>query len=158
MLRIPWRIPPSKPQMTSSETGMDSLLSFKLELQSVFTHVAAAMQRHSTSTTRCGAFGSAFESCQSVFMYSQNPLIRTLKVTRCSFWAVYVIKVKKHLLLEQNIKEVKEDISIVTLNIPNFHKAVIPRTKYIGTRSLHNSFDAKIVWNWRLQVIVSDLR
>ena len=34
--RIPWRIPPSKPQMTSSETGMDSLLSFKLDVPSVF--------------------------------------------------------------------------------------------------------------------------
>ena len=43
--------------MTSSETGMDSLLSVKLDLQNVFTRVATAMQRHPTPTTRCGSFG-----------------------------------------------------------------------------------------------------
>ena len=35
--------------------------------------------------------------------------------------------VKKHLfILKQNTKEIKEDISIVKLNISNLHKAVIP--------------------------------
>jgi len=34
--------------MTSSETGMDSLLSVKLDLQNVFTHIATAMQHHPT--------------------------------------------------------------------------------------------------------------
>ena len=33
---------------------------------------------------------------------------------------------QKHFLLKQNIKEIKEDISIVKLNISNLHKAVIP--------------------------------
>ena len=56
-----------------------------------------------------------------------------------------LLKSKNNFKLEQNVKEVKEDISIVTLNIHNFHKAIIPRTKYIGKRSLHNTFDVKIV-------------
>ena len=35
--------------------------------------------------------------------------------------------VKKHLfILKQNTKEIKEDISIVKLNISNLHKAIIP--------------------------------
>ena len=48
--------------------------------------------------------------------------------------------------LEQNTKEIKEDIGVVTLNISNLLNAVIPRKKFMD-----NSFNAKIVWNWRLQ-------
>ena len=62
-----------------------------------------------------------------------------------------------------NIEEKKEDISIVKLNISNLHKAIIYRTKRKATqnsfiyillnqnRSLHNSRNAKIVWNGHLQ-------
>ena len=64
----------------------------------------------------------------------------------------------KHHLLGQNTKEIKEDLIIFKLNIPNLHKAVIARTKSaenIQNRPvyillillviLHNSFDAKTV-------------
>ena len=47
---------------------------------------------------------------------------------------------QKHLLLEQITKEIKEDIGVVTLNISNLLKAVIPRKKFKD-----NSFNAKIV-------------
>ena len=72
----------------------------------------------------------------------------------------------KHHLLGQNTKEIKEDLIIFKLNIPNLHKAVIARTKSAENIQkspcpatsyllviLHNSFDAKIVWNWRLQIL-----
>ena len=36
---------------------------------------------------------------------------------------VLAIEVKKHLLLEQNKKEIKEDINIVKLSISNYHKS-----------------------------------
>ena len=39
-----------------------------------------------------------------------------------------VNKVKWHLLWEQNAKEIKEDISVINLNLSNLLKAVIPRT------------------------------
>ena len=42
-------------------------------------------------------------------------------------------KSKNLLLLQQNTKEIKEDISIVKLNISKFHKAFIPRLKSTGT-------------------------
>ena len=38
-------------------------------------------------------------------------------------------KSKNLLLLQQNTKEIKEDINIVKLNISKFHKAFIPRLK-----------------------------
>ena len=44
-----------------------------------------------------------------------------------------VIWVKKHLLLEQNTKDIKEHISTVKLNISNFHKVLIPGTKSTET-------------------------
>ena len=72
----------------------------------------------------------------------------------------------KHHLLGQNTKEIKQDLIIFKLNIPNLHKAVIARTKSAENIQkspcpatsyllviLHNSFDAKIVWNWRLQIL-----
>lgn len=43
----------------------------------------------------------------------------------------HVIKAKKHLLLKQNTET--EDISIVELNISDFHKVVILRTKFTKT-------------------------
>ena len=39
--------------------------------------------------------------------------------------AGFVIKVKKHLLLEQNCKEINEHISIVKLDRSDIHKAEI---------------------------------
>ena len=75
----------------------------------------------------------------------------------------------KHHLLGQNTKEIKEDLIIFKLNIsltftkPSFHgrnprKTFKNRSVYIlltgnQNRSLHNSFDAKIVLNWRLQIL-----
>ena len=47
-------------------------------------------------------------------------------------WSCYESE-KTHLLLEQNTKEIKEDFSIVKLNICNLHKAVIMRLKYTET-------------------------
>ena len=38
-----------------------------------------------------------------------------------------MLKPKRLLLLEQNIKEIKEDIGILGLNISDLQKAVIPR-------------------------------
>lgn len=80
-----------------------------------------------------------------------------------------LFKSKKHLRLEHNSKKIKDDSAIVKLDISNFHKAVIPRIKSTETlknrssihfliktvRSPENSFDAKIVWSWRLQIVVS---
>lgn len=56
------------------------------------------------------------------------------------------------------------------LNISNRHKAVIWWTEFLQTlkkslifvrlnqnRALHNSFDAKLIWNWRLRFILSDV-
>ena len=68
---------------------------------------------------------------------------------------------KRHLLLEQSKKEIKEDIGVIKLNISNLnlHKALFSQTKsteplktsliYIllifQNRSLHKSFKARIV-------------
>ena len=45
---------------------------------------------------------------------------------------------KRHLLLVQSTNEIKEDIGIVKINIPNTHKAVIARTK--STKILKNRY------------------
>ena len=49
---------------------------------------------------------------------------------------VVLLKKKKHLLVEQDTKEIKEDFSIVKLNICNLRKAVIMRLK--STETLEN--------------------
>ena len=46
---------------------------------------------------------------------------------------VMLWKSKRHLLLEQNTKEIQEDISIFKLNISNLNKAFISRTKFTET-------------------------
>ena len=61
--------------------------------------------------------------------YSQTLSIRTQKgtqkvtlLTGCLYLAGHVFfKAKKNLLLEQNTKEIKEDISIITLNFSNLN-------------------------------------
>lgn len=75
---------------------------------------------------------------------------------------VMLFKSKRHLSLVQNtIKGIKEDISIIKCNISNIPKAVIPRTKSTETlknkllidiflnqnRSLHNLKNAKTTRN-----------
>lgn len=42
-------------------------------------------------------------------------------------------KSKIYLMNEQNTKEIKQDISIMKLNNPNHHKAVIPRIMSVKT-------------------------
>ena len=44
-----------------------------------------------------------------------------------------MLKPKRLLLLEQKIKEIKEDIGIFGLNVSNLEKAVIPRKKSTET-------------------------
>ena len=58
------------------------------------------------------------------------------KVGGVSIKRRYIVKSKQLLLLEQNAKEMKEDLSIVELNISNLYKAVIPWTK--STEALKN--------------------
>ena len=45
----------------------------------------------------------------------------------------HVFKSKIHQLCEQNTNEIKQDSSIVKLNISNLHKAVIPQTMSMST-------------------------
>ena len=66
--------------------------------------------------------------------YSQTLLIWTLKgPQKVSVLRASCYYVKKHYLLKQHTKEIKEDISIVKLNIFNSHKVVIRLTKCPGT-------------------------
>ena len=58
-----------------------------------------------------------------------------------------LLKSKIQVLFEKRTEEIKEDISIVKLNISNLHKAVITLPG--------NSYDARIVWSWHLQIILS---
>ena len=44
-----------------------------------------------------------------------------------------LFKSKKYLMIEQNTKEIKQEISIIKLNNPNHHKAVIPRIMSMKT-------------------------
>ena len=50
----------------------------------------------------------------------------------------------KPFLVEQNTKEIKDDISILKLNISHHHKAVIPRTEF--TETLKYQFSTELVW------------
>ena len=71
---------------------------------------------------------------------SQTSLIRALKgPERVSVLRGSCCQSKKKLLLEQNTKEIKEDLSIVKLNFSNLHKAVITRLKCTET-SKNGSF------------------
>ena len=58
-------------------------------------------------------------------------------LTVCPYWAAHVIQVKllkKNLILEKNqMKEMKENISMDKLNISNLHKTIIPRIKHTET-------------------------
>ena len=74
-----------------------------------------------------------------------------------------------HLLFEHKTKEIKQDIKIVKLDISNLENVVICRLQMfmktlkrrsfihylIQNRSLHNSSDTNIVWNWRFQFMLS---
>ena len=53
------------------------------------------------------------------------------------YYVGHVIKVKIQVLFEKKTEEIKEDISIVKLNISNLHKAVITLPG--------NSYDARIL-------------
>ena len=44
-----------------------------------------------------------------------------------------LFKSKKYLMIEQNTKEIKREISIIKLNNSNHHKAVIPRIMSMKT-------------------------
>ena len=83
-----------------------------------------------------------------------------------------MLKSKIRLLFHQDTTELKQDASIVKLNISKLHQAVIPRrlcpwkhskvsTKSLIIRyvtqiySLHNSIDVKIVKNFRPLFILS---
>jgi len=44
-----------------------------------------------------------------------------------------LFKSKIHLMIEQNAKEIKQEISIIKLNNSNHHKALIPRIMYMKT-------------------------
>ena len=62
-----------------------------------------------------------------------NPVnIDTNGARECSYLERSVINVKKHFLLEHT-KEIKEEISMVKLNISNYHKVIIQLTNCPGT-------------------------
>ena len=66
-----------------------------------------------------------------------NPVNMDTKGAReCSYLERRVINVKnvkKHFLLEQHTKEIKEEVSMVKLNISNYHKVFIQLTNRPGT-------------------------
>ena len=63
---------------------------------------------------------------------------------KCLYWQgvcikqVMLIKSKRNLLLQQNSKEIKQDISIINLNVSNHHKAVLPWTYSTETLKNHS--------------------
>ena len=66
-----------------------------------------------------------------------NPVTMDTKGAReCSYLEHCVINVKnvkKHYLLEQHTKEIKEEVSMVKLNISNYHKVFIQLTNRPAT-------------------------
>ena len=63
-----------------------------------------------------------------------NPVNMDTKGAReCSYLERRVINVKNHFLLEQHTKEIKEEVSLVKLNISNYHKVIIQLINCPGT-------------------------
>ena len=63
----------------------------------------------------------------------ERVLINGVSVLSGSCYSSKTVKKKPNIRTKNQMKEMKEDISIVKLNISNLHKTIIPRIKHTET-------------------------